>query len=198
MQRVYLVYIFIVFTLASSLGSANQCIPTESLFDNRFSDLESRIIEAADDPIVYKPQVCYKNVRELYFEYLQPQYLAKDFKVLFIFKRSFSKDFPKLINPTQHGFMAKRQRLPAVWNYHVVLEYKGQIIDLDYPDAKLISKQEFKDNFYARDLDDLVLVTTSASDYFQSVHLQINPVLALQNFKKNGKKYSLSGYLDKK
>lgn len=172
-------------------------MPMESLFDNKPSDIEAKILEATDDPAVYRPLYCHRNVRELYLDYLQPQYLAQDFKVLFIFKRSYSKFFPAYIKDKQHEFMTKMQRVMATWSYHVVLEYKGRIIDLDHPEARLLTKDEFKDNFYARDLDDLVVVTVPGTDYFHSAHLQINELLALQTFKKNGDKYSLSGYLDK-
>ena len=204
MIRVYFIYTFIFFTLLASGSQANQCTSFESLFDSPLpttAHLEDLLKEAFDDPNVYKPLQCYENVRSLYNEYLQPDFQASDFKVLLIFKRSFAKYFPVYNGDRAHIFSPKTHRAAAgmvpEWRCHVVLEYRGKIIDLDSSEPGLISKKDFLNNFSKEDLEDLVVVTVEGKKYLLSTLFPINQKLALEDFKASGKKYGLTNYLDR-
>jgi hypothetical protein len=206
--KVYFLYSLIVitslcsFALASDGGASAQCRREVFDIDEGVKSLDQLFEEAYHDTDVYKPLRCHRNVIDFFLNYLHPMYKASSFRVLIIYKRSYAKEFPHESTDTAKSFFplkARRSRngMQVPWVYHVVLVKGDKILDLDYQNPQWVTREEYKQNFLASDMNDLVAIEVSGSSYLWSSNIRINEPLALQNLRDGGKRYGLDNYLSK-
>lgn len=158
--------IFFVFSPCNLLGE--NCVNTLR------KAFETLLEETKSDPLVYQPQYCAINSGELIRKFNErfggdPNISIKDLNLLIV----RNKNLPSIYEPAE-TVDSKRQIQPALrrdgssdkWNYHVVLEFKGDILDLDLkwsqvPPLKVYLKMMFPKEKYKN-----LLVTRLPASYY--------------------------------
>lgn len=104
---------------------------------------------------VYKFQMCHSNVIRLYQEFkkLVPHVEPQEFRVLYItterWRNDFFDDVGFHVNRARGGFVKGEFERFLVWRFHVVLEYRGRIYDLDFNNqAKPVEKKQYLHEFF--------------------------------------------------